>query len=80
MIFPFFCSSRTWSLVTEPAATATSGSCRTFASTDSGNEGVSTPLPFAFRKAVLPLTTTSAFLYDCVKMVSKPLLIVSVRT
>ena len=79
-ILPLFCSSLIRSLVTDPAATATSGRSRTFVKIDSGKDGNSTPFPFVLRKAALPLITTSAFLYDCVKIVSKPLLIVSVRT
>ena len=67
------------SVVTEPAASATSGSFCTFASSDSGIGGGSTVVPFALSKAALPVITTSAFLYDCEKIVSKPLLIVSVR-
>ena len=68
-------------LFTEPAANATSGSERTFASTVSGNVGASIWLPLPpFENAALPLMITSAFLYCVLKIVLKPLLIVSVRT
>ena len=77
--FPFLSISFTLSLVTDPAAAATSGRAFTFASTSCGNVGVSTPLPFVFLKAALPLTITSAFLYELTTIVLKPLLIVSVR-
>ena len=40
----------------------------------------SAAFPFALSKAALPVITTSAFWYDCEKIVLKPLLIVSVRT
>ena len=69
----------TLSLVTEPAAAATSGTFFTSASTLCGKVGVSTPFPFVFLKAASPLITTSAFLYEFVTIVLKPLLIVSVR-
>jgi hypothetical protein len=41
---------------------------------------VSTPFPWLFLNAALPEKTTSAFLYDAWKSVSKAPLIVSVRT
>ena len=56
--------SLTLSLVTEPAAAATSGSAFTFVSTAGGKVGVSTPLPFVFLNAASPVTITSAFLYE----------------
>ena len=71
--------SLTLSLVTEPAAAATSGTLFTFASTEAGKVGVWTPLPFVFLKAAWPVTITSAFLYELTTIVLKPLLIVSVR-
>ncbi len=77
--FPSLPISLTSSLVTDPAAAATSGRARTFVSTEAGNVGVSTPLPLVFLKAAWPLTTTSAFLYELTTIVLKPLLIVSVR-
>ena len=78
--FPFLSISFIVSVVTEPAASATPGRFCTCVSSDSGSVGGSTVLPFALSKAALPVMTRSAFLYDCVKIVLKPLLIVSVRT
>ena len=49
-----------------------------FASSDSGTVGA--VVLFVLPNAVLPLTTASAFSYETVKIVSKPFLIVSVRT
>src|SRR6266542_2225937 len=68
------------SSVTVPAAASTSGNRLIFASTDAGTLGVSVALASSAENARLPVTTTSAFLYDPVKMLSKPALIVSVRT
>ena len=67
-------------VVTEPAASATPGSRWIFGSRDCGIDGGSTLFPSALSNAALPVITTSAFWYDCVKIVLKPLLIVSVRT
>jgi len=77
---PSLPTSFTLSLVTAPAASATSGSARTLPSTDCGKVGGSTVLPWPWSNAALPLTTTSAFRYETWKMLLKPLLIVSVRT
>ena len=79
MTLPSLPISFTLSLVTDPAAAATSGKAFTSESTSCGNVGVSTPLPFVFLKAASPLITTSAFLYELTTIVLKPLLIVSVR-
>ena len=76
---PSFLMSFTVSLWTAAAAASTSGSPWTSFSTLWGNVGVSTPLPFVFLKAASPLITTSAFLYEFVTIVLKPLLMVSVR-
>jgi hypothetical protein len=76
---PSFLISLTLSLVTDPAAAETPSSFRTSGSTDAGNVGVSTPLPFVFLNAASPLITTSAFLYELTTIVLKPSLIVSVR-
>ena len=78
--FPFLPISFSESLVTEPAASATPGSLWIFGSSDCGIVGGSTVLPPALSNAALPVITTSAFWYDCLKIVLKPLLIVSVRT
>jgi hypothetical protein len=67
------------SLVTEPAAAATSGRALTFVSTEAGKVGVSTPFPSSFLNAASPLMMTSAFLYELTTIVLKPFLIVSVR-
>ena len=81
MTLPFLPTSLTLSLVTDPAASATSGSLLTFPSSETGNVGGSTVLPLELlSNAALPLITTSAFLYDVEKMLLKPLSIVSVRT
>ena len=77
--FPSLPISLTLSLWTAPAAASTSGSALTFVRTFCGKVGVSTPLPFVFLNAASPLITTSAFLYEFVTIVLKPLLIVSVR-
>ena len=77
--FPSLPISLTLSLVTEPAAAATSGRAFTFVSTEAGKVGVSTPFPFVFLNAACPETTRSAFLYELTTIVLNPLLIVSVR-
>jgi hypothetical protein len=59
---PFRPTSFVWASVTAPAAAFTSGSACTFKSSVCGKLGVWTPLPLVLSKAVLPVTTTSAFL------------------
>ena len=66
-------------VVTDPAASATSGSFCTSVRSDCGIVGGSTLVPLALSKAAFPVMTTSAFWYEPVKIVWKPALIVSVR-
>ena len=79
IVFPFRPISRVCSSATLPTAASMLGSCFTFVRTLSGNPGDEVA-PESPEKATLPVMTASLPSYDWVKIVSKPLLIVSVRT
>ena len=61
---------------TEPPAVTTSGDCFTRSSTDGGTTGC---VPSEFSNVFLAVIDASAPLFDAVKILSKPLLIESVK-
>ena len=65
---------------TSPEAVATSGSCRTFTSTEAGKAGVSAVLLLSFLNATLPLITASEFWNEWSTIPVNAAVIVSVRT